>query len=143
MKKLLTSFAIILVLIASAQAQNQVAEFQAFWDQFRSAVLQNDKVRIAALTSFPFTTRGPFDRDPTIKHNRQWFLKRIDALLAQKHYRYDGPKLQPFTMRELIEEKQTITEKDFNGGGNRIWIEDFIFDKRRNRWSFTFAYTEK
>lgn len=45
-------------------------------------------------------------------------------------------------MRELIEEKQTITEKDLNGG-NRVWIEDFIFDKRQGRWFFTFAYTEK
>lgn len=46
-------------------------------------------------------------------------------------------------MRELIEEKQTITEKDFTGGRNRVWVEDFIFDKRGIRWSFTFAYTEK
>ncbi len=143
MKKLITSVAMVLVLVANARAQNHVAEFQAFWDQFRSAVVQNDTARIAALTSFPFTTRGPFDRDPTIKHNRSWFLKRIHGLLAQKHYRYDGPKLQPFTMRELIEQKKSISEKDFNGGGNRVWIEDFIFDKRGNRWSFTFAYTEK
>lgn len=143
MKSLITSLAIVLVLVASARAQNQVAEFQAFWDQFRSAVQQNDKAGIAALTSFPFTTRGPFDRDPTVKHSRAWFLKRVDGLLGQKHYRYDGPKLQPFTMRELIREKRTITEKDFNGGNNRVWIEDFIFAKRRGRWSFTFAYTEK
>lgn len=96
MKRLITSLAIVLVLVASAPAQNQVAEFQSFWNQFRSAVQQNDKARIAALTSFPFTTRGPLDRDPTIKHSRAWFLKSIDGLLAQKHYRYDGPKLQPF-----------------------------------------------
>ncbi len=142
MKKLIASVAIVLVSLANAHAQSHVAEFQAFWDQFRSAVLQNDKARIAGLTSFPFTTRGPLDRDPTIKHSRAWFLKSIDLLLAQKHYRYDGPRLQPFTMRELIEEKQTITEKDLSVG-NRVWIEDFIFDKRRGRWFFTFAYTEK
>lgn len=142
MKKPITVIALLLLLGANAPAQDRVAEFQAFWDQFRSAVLQNDEARIAALTSFPFTTRGPFDKDPTIKHTRAWFLKNLAGLLAQKHYRYDGPKLQPFTMRELIEEKHTITEKDLNGG-NRVWIEDFIFDKRRGRWSFTFAYTDK
>ena len=142
MRRLITSLAIVLVLGASAPAQNQVAEFQAFWDQFRAAVRQKDKAGIAALTSFPFTTRGPLDRDPTIRHSRVWFLKSIDGLLAQKHYRYDGPKLQPFTMRELIEEKQTITEKDLSGS-NRVWIEDFVFDKRRGRWLFTFAYTEE
>lgn len=142
MKKLITVVALLLLLGANASAQDRIAEFQAFWDQFRSAVLQNDKARIAALTSFPFTTRGPFDKDPTIKHSRAWFLKNLTGLLAQKHYRYDGPKLQPFTMRELIEEKQTITAKDLNGG-NRVWIEDFIFDKRRSRWFFTFAYTDK
>ena len=143
MRRLAVAIAILVLLPAVANAQTHVTEFQAFWNQFRSAVTQNDKTRIAALTSFPFTTRGPFDRDPTFKHSRAWFLKRIDGLLAQKHYRYDGPKLQPFTMRELIEEKQTVTEKDFNGGNNRVWIEDFIFDKRRGHWSFTFAYTEK
>lgn len=143
MKKLITSVAVLLVLVTNVQAQRPVAEFQVFWNQFRAAVLQDDKSQIAALTSFPFTTRGPFDRDPTIKHSRAWFLKKINGLLAQKHYRYEGDKLKPFTMRELIEEKQTITVKDFNGGGNRVWMEDFIFDKRRGRWSFTFAYTEK
>lgn len=142
MRKLAVTIAILVLFPAVANAQTQVAEFQAFWNQFRSAVQQNDKARIAALTSFPFITRGPFDRDPTIKHSRAWFLKSIDGLLAQEHYRYDGPKLQPFTMRELIEEKQTITEKDLNGG-NRVWIEDFVFDKRRGRWFFTFAYTDK
>jgi hypothetical protein len=143
MKKLIPLVAMVLVLVTNAQAQRPVAEFEAFWNQFRAAVLRDDKSQIAALTSFPFTTRGPLDRDPTIKHSRTWFLKKIDGLLAQKHYRYEGDKLKPFTMRDLIEEKQTITEKDLNGGGNRVWIEDFIFDKRRGRWSFTFAYTEK
>ena len=142
MKKLIISVAIIVVSLASANAQSRVAEFQPFWDQFRAAVIANDNARIAALTSVPFTTRGPFDKDPTLKHSRAWFFKNIDRLLAQKHYRYEGDKLKPYTMREFIQEKQMITEKDFNGDRTRVWIEDFIFDKRRGQWSFTFAYTE-
>lgn len=142
MKKLITAVALVVLSFGNAYAQSNVSEFQAFWDQFRAAVVKEDKNEIVALTSFPFITRGPFDKDPTLKHNRAWFLKNLDALLAQKHYRYDGPKLQPFTMRQLIEEKQTITEKDLSNR-NRVWIEDFIFDKRGGRWSFTFAYTEK
>ena len=139
----LAAIVAILMLSSGASAQTQVTEFQAFWDEFRTGVLNNDRVRVADLAAFPFTTRGPFDRDPTIKHSRAWFLKRIDGLLAQKHYRYNGPKLEPFTMRQLIEEKTTITAKDFNGGNRRVWVEDFVFEKRRGRWSFAFAYTEK
>jgi len=139
----LAAIVAILMLSFGVSAQTQVTEFQAFWDEFRTGVLNNDRVRVADLAAFPFTTRGPFDRDPTIKHSRAWFLKRIDGLLAQKHYRYNGPKLEPFTMRQLIEEKTTITAKDFNGGNSRVWVEDFVFEKRRGRWSFAFAYTEK
>ena len=139
----LAAIVAILMLSLGASAQTPVTEFQAFWDEFRSAVLQDDKARIAALTSFPFTTRGPFDRDPTINHSRAWFLEKIDGLLAQKHYRYKGPKMEPFTMRQLIEEKTTISAKDFNGGNSRVWVEDFVFEKRRGRWFFAFAYTEK
>lgn len=139
----LAVLAVILVLAAAAHAQSHVTEFQAFWDEFRTSVLQNDRTRVAALTAFPFRTRGPLDRDPVIKHNRATFLKLFDKLLSQKHYRYDGPKLEPFTMRQLIEEKTTITAKDFSGDKRTVWIEDFIFEKTRGRWSFAFAYTER
>ena len=142
MKKLATLVAI-LIFSCGVNAQTQVTEFQAFWDEFRTGVLQHDNDRIAALTMFPFRTRGPYDRDPVRKHNRAAFLKMFDQLLSQKHYRYNGPSLEPFTMRQLIAEKTTITAKDFNGGNQRVWVEDFVFEKIRGRWFLAFAYTEK
>lgn len=113
-------------------------DFAKFWDDFRSAVLQGRAAQTAALTHFPFKTRGTMDDDPVVAHDRPWFLRSYKNLLAVDPGLSDGP----WTMRKLIEQTTGAVANDAVSG-NRARIGDFLFEKINGRWWFTFAYFDE
>jgi len=60
--------------------QKSLDDFAAYWPEFREAVASGDRDKIAALTRFPFETRGDSDDDPVRKLDREKFLRAgLDA----------------------------------------------------------------
>ena len=59
--------------------------FQKFWLTFRKAVIENDTLKIAELTRFPFETRGEMDTDPIVKFDRTNFFKVLKYTWDKKH----------------------------------------------------------
>jgi hypothetical protein len=111
-------------------------DLQHFWGDFRAAVLANDAQKVAALTRFPFKTRGTLDADPVETHDRAWFLDALDRLLAQD----PGLSMQPDTMRALIERTRALSAESA-GGRSAARLGDFVFEKTGEKWLFTLAYT--
>jgi len=130
------------LLVAGSFAQDRQASFQIFWNQFRTAVLSGDKVRVANLTHFPFETRGPTDNDPVRRYQRKAFIGLYDGLLKQPIYFLEGGKSISKTMRSVIEEKVEIRDRDVLTD-NFARIEDFEFKRLNGHWRFTRAYTEE
>jgi hypothetical protein len=134
----LTFFSIGTTSYAQGSARTvSTSSFQAYWGEFRTAVLNDDGVKFTALTQFPFKTRGTMDWDPVLRHNRAWFAKNYARLLA------DDPgvtaELQRDTQRALIERTEQLSEK--HKLGSTGWrIGNFEFKKVRGRWLLVMAY---
>jgi hypothetical protein len=78
---MITSVAVVLVLVANAHAQNHAAEFQTFWDQFRPAVAQNDNDVVTALGKMTATFKYYNNRDErttTVGIRQFQVLKAVD-----------------------------------------------------------------
>lgn len=124
---------------ACAQAPSKPAvhaEFAGFWADFRAAVLANDAAAVAALTRFPFTTRGPLDRDPVQRHDAAAFGRLLQRLLNQD----PGLTREPQTMTDLI--RRTANVSAGNVQGNQARVGQFVFEKVDGTWMFTQAYIE-
>lgn len=115
----------------------QSNDFQNFWNEFRTAVMNNDTAKVAMLTRFPFETRGEMDWDPVIERDKEWFLKTYQELLNHD----PGLPQPPRTMRAFIEHSSQVTSKDIVVGD---WarLGDFEFRRIDGKWWFTFAYFE-
>ncbi|HZF67584.1 MAG TPA: hypothetical protein VEZ47_06075 [Gemmatirosa sp.] len=140
---------------ARAQAADGVAagpaatSFRTFWTAFRSAALAGDTVRVAALTRFPFRTRGDMDDDSVRRHARRAF----PALFVERALTVDpGLSIEPETMRDLI--ARTIVPGDgvVHADGRRARVGAFVFERvavsvgaprrarRARAWRFVQAY---
>jgi hypothetical protein len=77
-----------------------------FWSAFRKAVAAADLEGVAALTEFPFQTRGPSDSDPVVPRDRAAFLGLVGQMLETD----SGMKAESETMRELIAKTAWVEE---------------------------------
>jgi hypothetical protein len=126
----------------ACSAASPDASFQQFWRPFRQAILDNDKQRVASVTSFPFEVRGPDDSDPLQLLNRPQFLDLFERLVVQPVYVVVGGQIVPKTMRQLIEETRSVSPADQVDHGF-VHFHQFEFSKRDDRWLFTRAYLEE
>lgn len=118
----------------SSSADPQTIE--EFWAAFRKAVASKDYNTLAALTEFPFKTRGQLDSDPVVNRDRAAFLGMVDRLLDQD----PGTKPEPETMRDLIGRTAVVRA---SADGNSAKVGAFEFAKVRGRWRFTSAYVDE
>jgi hypothetical protein len=110
--------------------------FNAYWSQFRSAIERNDKQALAALTRFPFETRGTYDDQPVRKHNAARFVEIIDELLEE-----DAGERKPISMRELILKTTEVTGNGFSEV--QAGVGNFEFLDLRKGWRFVRGYTDR
>jgi hypothetical protein len=81
-RKMMRAFKIILPIILAlfcvvCSAAEKDSGYSQYWGEFRQAVLDNDKGKIADLTRFPFEVRGPDDSDPVKKYDTKGFLAHL------------------------------------------------------------------
>jgi hypothetical protein len=126
---------LLLLPMANCRAQpTSPAGFQSYWSEFRVAAISGDTDKVAAMTEFPFETKGETDSDPVVKHSRQAFLRLWSKLLAS-----DAGELKPTSMRQLIDRTTAVPEKSIKGGA-QARVGNFLFLKRQVGWRFTRAY---
>ena len=118
---------------------NQPQAFHEFWGHFKSVVLAGNKEQVAAVTFFPFKTRGMLDSDPVRLHDRRSFDELFDRLLAQD----SGLKKEPEPMRDLIQRTDFSQAKPVKKHNSRERIGNFVFQRVDNRWRFVMAYLDE
>lgn len=137
-------FLLALSLISHADARegevgDQPQAFHEFWGHFKSGVLAGNKEQVAAVTFFPFKTRGMLDSDPVRLHDRRSFDELFDRLLAQD----SGLKKEPEPMRDLIQRTDFSQVKPVKKHNSRERIGNFVFQRIDNRWRFVMAYLDE
>jgi hypothetical protein len=131
-----------LLLGSCASAQREEAPpFQVFWNNFRIAVINDDKHIISSFTKFPFEVKEPSDTTPIKYYDRAKFLKIIDPLLDQSFYLLSGKDVITNSMRKVIINKQKIVKSNLLGE-NIARIEQFTFIRSEGKWLFDRAYVE-
>ncbi len=118
---------------------NQPQSFYEFWGHFQSGVLTGNKEQVAAVTFFPFKTRGMLDSDPVRLHDRRSFDELFDRLLAQD----SGLQKEPEPMRDLIQRTDFSQPKPVKKHNSRERIGTFVFQRLDNRWRFVMAYLDE
>ena len=125
---------------ASAQSglvAAQTQSFDRFWAAFRQAILAGDKAAIAAVTRFPFETRGTSDDDPVKTYDRAAFPSVLDTLLAQQ----SDESLAGETVRQFVERTTTLPQRALGDTGDTAVVGPFSFVKTNGRWQLTRVYT--
>jgi hypothetical protein len=139
--KFLSMLAIGLVGCGTA-AHAAESSLQAFWSEFRQAVIHEDKQRVASLTRFPFEVRGPSDGDPVLRYDRAKFLGVYHRLMAQVIYVPEGSEIATKTMRDVVEEKPDIVPRDLLRA-DYARVHQFAFQEIDGHWLFVRAYLEE
>ncbi|MEW6517646.1 MAG: hypothetical protein AB1439_12170 [candidate division FCPU426 bacterium] len=125
-------------LAACSQGQPPAAQgdFHAYWKEFRAASLSLSARKAAAMTQFPFITRGEMDEDPEIPRDREWFERMYPAVLQAD----PGMRPEPETMLQLINRTPQVTERDYAPGSDFARVGLFEFRKINGAWKFVRAY---
>ncbi|MGR8931824.1 MAG: hypothetical protein ACU836_14400 [Gammaproteobacteria bacterium] len=120
--RILLGISLIIVLSAFTGCARASDDLQQFWDQFRQAVENHDKNKVADMTQFPLETRGPMDSDPIIPVSRDRFLKEVyDKAMAQfEDSVVVGGKRIEKSLRDTILQKTALEARDRQG-------DDFAF----------------
>ncbi len=131
------SICLLAVTLATA-CRNEVAasaeQFQSFWPRFREAIVREDKTALAAMTRFPFETRGALDESPTSHWDRTRFLAEIEALLRQDA----GMSAKPETLRAFV--GRTVSPADDDDASARVG--GLVFQRLDEEWRWTGAYVD-
>jgi hypothetical protein len=135
----LLCIALIEMSCAQPGAQERPDDFRVFWTAFRNAILEGKREQVAAMTHFPFRTRGSLDSDPVRTHDRQSFFRLFDRLLEQD----PGLSRETSTMRKLIYEKTMIADRELSGQGTQMRVGTFTFRKVNAQWLFALAYLDE
>lgn len=141
-KRVILILVLWLALVSCGLAQAPDPAFQAYWSEFRSAVMSGDRQKVAALTRFPFEVRGTHDSDPVVRLSRESFTKNVDRLLEERVHTVSGQRLASRSMREVIAGKPSAAARDLLSA-RVARVEQFEFVKVDDRWLFATAYAEE
>ncbi|MBE7439391.1 MAG: hypothetical protein HS115_13105 [Spirochaetales bacterium] len=123
-----------LLFVSCAGVTRSEQDVQQFYNAFRRAAIDGDVSRLTALTAFPFQTRGELDHDPIQYHNAEQFAVLVERILSERNV--DNTK----TVRDVLIHYPRIAPGDYQGSSESFRIENLVFERRRGRWQFTFAY---
>lgn len=115
---------------------------QSNWTEFRQAIISGNTEKVATITKFPLSVRGPDDSEPVIYYNKKQFPAILKRLLHQEVFFLSGGKLSSKTMLQVVQEKERLDPADFLTEKD-IRVEQFEFEKINGHWLFTRAYLEE
>jgi hypothetical protein len=114
---------------------------QAFWTEFRQAVLASDVRKLAGMTDFPLEVRGVDDSQPAEKYSKEQFEGIIGKLLAQPVFSLKANEVVTSTTKDVIRSTNTIT-KDHAMTANSFRVDQLVFELRNGRWKLVRAFLE-
>ena len=140
----LSIIAIILLFFSNWVHAAEVADkgFALFWQEFKQAVINNDKVKIVSLTHFPFEVHGGDDSEAIKVLDKKGFINIYERLIVQAVYFPSGNEIVSKPLREVIYESKEIPESNVANVGNARF-QQFEFERRNGKWRFVRAFLEE
>lgn len=140
--KFITSYLICLLIITSAcSAEKKEESFSTFWSEFRSAIINDDLVKISELSQFPIEIKGVDDSTPTRKLNKAELIKQLPEILSQPVFILKNGDIVETTSKQLLikngdySPEMLLTE-------DQARVHQFMFIKQ-NDWHLKRVYLEK
>jgi hypothetical protein len=113
---------------------------QAFWGEFRSAILANRTDRVIALAQLPFVTHGTTAGDPDVPHDSLWLASHFSMLLDKASV-YEAGEFVP--VRAFLQRHPNLYELERRG---EVYMDTaafsaavFGFEKANGRWHLAWA----
>ena len=127
------------LLVSCAVARDNPHDLDAFWIDFRAAVLASDIDRVRALTRWPFETRGESDDDTVVAHDEASFAALYPRIVTIPVYTPTSTGFTEQTMREFIEAHPTLPA-NARLSDTFTRLGEFEFAREGQRWHFVRAY---
>lgn len=116
------------------------ADFQLFWDKFRTASLTHDYPTLVKLIYFPLEIKGITDDTPVEKYGADTLPQLFPKLMSQLVMQYEGNELIETTLEDIIRKKIKVSVAK---GDKHIRIEEFQFTLINGKWYLTEAYLQE
>ena len=110
---------------------------QLFWNEFRSAVMNEDSLTLMQLTQFPLNSHGILDDDPQISIGKDQFYYYFKICLNEQ----TGLSLDNETNFDYIKKVSILNEDmHFSRVDNWARISNFVFERLDGNWKLTQIY---
>lgn len=111
---------------------------QAFWRQFRQAVIAGNVSAITKHVKFPLSVRGTLDSSKTRMLGVDEFKAAFPELLSTD----PGLSAEPSTMKELVSKTRTLGRRNCNPQRKEFSVGTWQFQHTPKGWLLSSAYTE-
>ena len=115
---------------------------QAFWTEFRQAVLANDTRKLMSMTSFPLEVRGVDDSQPARQYPKEQFETIFKKILEQPVVTMEGERIVMNTTKDVVGFTETVT-RDHRMTAESFRIDQLVFELRHKQWRLVRAYLEE
>lgn len=133
---------LVFALISQTACSQNPSAPQEFWQNFQSAVINNDINKVMTLTHFPLEVRGVSDASSVEKLNKKQFRKRYTQLMMQKVDLVKNDSLVEIPLRIAVGQKGLLTQENYLTD-TQLRVLQFEFEKRGNKWLLTRTYLEE
>jgi hypothetical protein len=133
---------LVLTVTVAASAGGTQQEENAFWRDFRNAVLTGNNAQLVSMTRFPLTVRGVSDNDPVKHVGKKAFPGVFRRILVQPVTIVSGDNFVTETMLEILQKKEQLQPRDYLTR-EQIRVEQLLFQRINGRWLLTTAYLEE
>ena len=121
-------------------ANNKDSSFQLFWNEFRTAVVEDNYANLEKLTKFPLEVRGVHDSMPIEYFKNDEFKIIFDRIMEQKIYSVHEEDLVLTNMKAIVNDTELVSDMK---NGDQYRVEQLVFDYIDGQWFFTNAYLEE
>ncbi len=118
-----------------------VSSAQAFWSEFRQAVIENNYQKLISQTQFPLAVHGEADFIPVKKITKDNFKAVFEKVLAQEEVKYnpqDGSTSSQ-TIRDVVINTIKLPANKIMPD-DTLRISDLVFEYKNNSWKLVQTY---
>lgn len=120
---------------------DQVREAQLFWRNFRQALLEGHKQKLASMTRLPLVVRGLTDDQPSRRVGKSKLVSTLKTVLAQEVYPTHAANDSPQPLRKLVE-MTPVWQPMHWSSAKQVRLESLAFAKDASGWKLVTVYDE-
>lgn len=120
---------------AAGRAAPENAGFQAFWQDFRRAVLAGDMAAVTRMSRLPVASHGELDDEPVLRLS----ASRLPPAFRRLLRRVDDPATGRSVLDRIRDTPQPRIDPR-NAVPGQVRVDDLVFERGRDGWRLTTLY---